>query len=281
VPLTQISARFFLELALGLLVSLALLDRRAVGGGFTRLMAAFVLAALVPAWLLARAGGIELPAATAWQAGALLGATLLLLAAAGRFGRSGDALLLAIGIGGGGWALLGAVSRSLALDPATTAGALQLGSAAASMALLGLVTGAMILGHWYLVTPDLPVVHLGRLTRWATLAAYVKLALLAATIALHPDRFGPAGRTLAAILGFGDEAGGAATPFALKLDFLWLVARVAIGLVGTAILGHLTLKTIELKATQPATGILYAATVMVLMGELFAFVGERSFGVVV
>jgi ABC-type uncharacterized transport system permease subunit len=53
-----------------------------------------------------------------------------------------------------------------------------------------------------------------------------------------------------------------------------------IGVIGPAVLCHMTLATIRLKATQPATGILYAATVMVLMGELFAFVAERSFAVI-
>jgi hypothetical protein len=42
----------------------------------------------------------------------------------------------------------------------------------------------------------------------------------------------------------------------------------------------MTIATLKLKATQPATGILYAATVTVLMGELFAYVGAQSFGVV-
>jgi len=277
VSLSQTSARFFLELALGLLLTLALLDRRAIGPGFTRLMAAFIGAALIPAWLLARSGGVELPAAVAWLAATMTVATLLLLFGAGRLGRGVEWATLLAGIGGGGGAMLLSVHQSLALDQVGQV-TLQLVSCTGSMAVLGLITGAMILGHWYLVTPDLPVHHLGRLTRIGTFAAWGKLALLGATIALFPDRFGDAGRSLGAIVGLGD---GGDTPFLAKLDFLWLVARVAIGLVGTAILGHMTLKTVELKATQPATGILYAATVMVLMGELFAFVGERSFGVVV
>lgn len=277
-PLSQVSARFFLELALGLLLALALLDRRAIGAGFTRLMAAFVLAALIPAWLLARSGGVELPGHASWMATVMVAATLLLLFGAGRLGRAIEWLALGAGVVGGGGAMLIAVHRSLALET-TGQAPLQLASCVASMGVLGLITGAMILGHWYLVTPDLPVQHLGRLTRLATFAAYAKLALLGATIAAFPDRFGEAGRSLAAIIGFDD--GGRGASFQVKLDFLWLLARIAIGLVGTAILGHMTLKTIELKATQPATGILYAATVMVLMGELFAFVGERSFGVLV
>lgn len=274
-PLTQVSARFFLELAVGLFVALAVIDRRAIGAGFSRLMAAFVLAALIPAWLLARAGGATLPSECAWLAGGFLAATLLLLVGAGRLGALGEGLLMALGSLAGGGALLLSVHHGLRLDEGQQV-ALQLASCAGSTAVLGGVTGAMIFGHWYLVTPDLPVAHLGRLTKFAALAVYVKLALLAATFALFPDRFAEAGRSLAAIVGFDD--GGAS--FLVKLDFLWLLARIAVGLLGTVILLHMTLKTIELKATQPATGILYAATVMVLMGELFAFVGEKSFRLV-
>ncbi|MSR46439.1 MAG: hypothetical protein EXS13_05175 [Planctomycetes bacterium] len=276
-PLSQVSARFFLELALGLLLSLSLLDRRAIGAGFTRLIAAFVLAALIPAWLLARTGGIDLPEHAAWLAGVMVASTLVLLFAAGRIGHVLEWIALGAGVASGTGVMLIAVHRSLRLGEIGH-GPLQLASCTGSMAVLGLITGAMILGHWYLVTPDLPVVHLGRLTRLATIAAYVKLTLLGATIVAFPERFDDAGRSLAAIVGLGD---GSRTPFLTQLDFLWLVARIAIGLIGTAVLGHMTLATLKLKATQPATGILYAATVMVLMGELSAFVGERSFGVVV
>ncbi len=276
-PLTQVSARFFLELALGLFVALAVIDRKAIGPGFTRLMTAFVLATLIPAWLLARAGATPPPAACTWLSAGLLAATLLLLVGAGRLGPLIERLVVAGGVAAGGGAMLLAVQHGLHLEAASHS-ALQLASSAASMAVLGGVTGAMIFGHWYLVTPDLPVAHLSRLTAFATVAAYVKLGLLLATIALFPDRFGGAGRSLLAIVGIGDADGA---PFQTQLDFLWLLARIFIGLIGPAILGHMTLATLRLKATQPATGILYAATVMVLMGELFAFVGERSFGVVV
>ena len=68
--------------------------------------------------------------------------------------------------------------------------------------------------------------------------------------------------------------------FQSQLDFIFLVARVAIGLVGPAVLCHMTLVTVKLKATQPATGILYAATVMVLMGEFLGYYAEPGFKVV-
>ncbi len=306
-PLTQVSARFFLELALGLFLSIAVTHRQAIGAGFTRLMAGFTLAALLPAWLLARAGGQELPSVAGWLAGAFLLATILLLIAAGRVGRVLEWGLVAGGVLAGTSCMLLLVQRGLALGGTGAGGGsagvggvagvdgisgvagagglvLQLASSTGSMAVLGLVTGAMILGHWYLVTPDLPVAHLGAMTRLAVIATYVKLSLLAATIVVFPAHFGEAGRALNAVLGIGDGAGSVGSAggasFLSQLDFIWLVARVALGLIGTVVLGHMTLATLKLKATQPATGILYAATVFVLMGELFAFLGERSFAVV-
>ena len=279
VPQPAIAARFFLELALGLFVSLALLDRKTIGPGFTRLMGLFVLGVLLPAWLLARNTG----AATGTLAlgGAFGAATVLLMVFAGsfkanRFGRALEAGLIAAGTVCGTAALL--LSVRAGLDPETArATPLLLASSAGSMLVLGLVTGAMILGHWYLVTPDLPVVHLGRLTRAALVATYAKLLLLAITGAVFSDRFAAGGHALAALIGLGDANSAS---FHAQLDFLWVVARVLIGLIGTAVLCHMTLATVKLKATQPATGILYAATVMVLMGELFAYVGEQSFRLV-
>jgi hypothetical protein len=277
VTLTEISARFFLELALGLAVALACTDRRALGAGFTRLMTAFALAALVPAWLLSRAGGAgSIPAAADWLGLGFAAFLLAALALSGRIGTGAEKLLVLGATAAGATSLLLAASAGPGGGGAT-ASPLLLASTAGSALVLGLVTGAMILGHWYLVTPDLPVSHLGRLTKLALLATYAKVALLAATAWLFAERFGDPARSLAALLGIGRGAGAS---FKNQLDFLWILARVAIGLVGPLVLCHMTLATVRLRATQPATGILYAATVMVLMGELFAFVGGQSFDLV-
>jgi len=271
--LTQVSARFFLELALGLLSSLLVVDRRAIGAGFTRLMAAFALASLIPGLLLARAPAASAPGGACAAAFAVLCVALVFVA--GKLPSTLEAAALAATTACGAASLLLAVQTQV---PHEGAPSLLLASASClgSTLVLGWVVGAMILGHWYLVTPDLPVAHLGRLTCAALAATYVKLALLGVTAWYFRERFGDSARSFAAILGLG-RAGG---PFQSQLDFLWLLARLLIGLVGPAALCHMTLATIRLKATQPATGILYAATVMVLMGELFAFVGERSFSVV-
>ena len=272
--LSQISARFFLELALGLFAGLLLLRRREIGAGFTRLTVALALASLIPGLLLAR--GSSAPASATFAAIGFGVACLLVLFAAGRPPPAIESSLLVVA------ALVGAFALFVAVRGQTPQGGaafvpLAFASALASTFVLGLVIGAMLLGHWYLVTPDLPVAHLGRFTAAALAAIYVKLALLALTGWFFRDRFADAARGCAAIFGL---SGGPAGSFQSELDFLWLVARVVIGAVGPAILCHMTLATIRLKATQPATGILYAATVTVLMGELFAIVAERSFAVI-
>jgi hypothetical protein len=274
VELTQISARFFLELALGLFAGLLLIQRRTIGAGFTRLTVAFTLASLVPGLLLVRSSGAPAPGPIATIAFGV--AALVVLVVAGRLPRALESALVVATAALGTAALL--MAGHAQAPQATTANlALAGASMVASTLVLGLVTGAMILGHWYLVTPDLPVSHLGRFTVAALVAVYVKFALLVVTAVCFRDRFGDAARSFAAVVGVGGAPTGS---FQSQLDFLWLVARVFIGVVGPAVLLHMTLATIRLKATQPATGILYAATVMVLMGELFAFVAERSFAVV-
>ena len=272
--LSQISARFFLELALGLLAGLLLLRRREIGAGFTRLTAALAFASLIPGLLLARGSGVPVPETVA--AICFGGACLLVVIAAGRPPPALETALVAVAALVGAFALFVAV-RAHATQGGAALLALGFASALASTLVLGLVVGAMLLGHWYLVTPDLPVAHLGRFTAAALAAIYLKLALLALTAWLFRDRFADAARGCAAIFGL---RGGPAGSFQSELDFLWLVARVVIGAIGPAILCHMTLATIRLKATQPATGILYAATVTVLMGELFAIVAERSFAVI-
>jgi hypothetical protein len=274
VSLTQVSAGFFLELSLGLHVALACLDRRAIGPGFTRLMTAFSLASFVPAWMLARVDPAGAPAAAPWLALAFAALLVVLLAFAPRMAGGVERAVVFGALAAGLGAMLLSTRAQLG-GTATSAAALQLCSSVASMLVLGLVTGAMILGHWYLVTPDLPVAHLTRLTRLALGSTCAKVLLLGATIWLFSDRFASSARAFGVVLGL--NGGGS---FQHELDFLWLLARVLIGLVGPAALCAMTIATLKLKATQPATGILYAATVTVLMGELFAYVGAQSFGVV-
>ena len=273
--LTEVSARFFLQLAVGMLATVLLVDRPRVGAGFIRLMAVLAFGVWIPAFLLrSQEGGMA--TSTICSVGFGVGSGFLALAAAALPHRLNTTLLWCSTLLG----LAGVAAFVQEQMPVAQNSYLPLFAAAGlfSAMVLGLVTGAMILGHWYLVTPDLPVEHLGRVTLFSLASLYIKTALLALTIYLFHDQFQGSMQGVAVAFGLSDEpiTGG----FQSQLDFIYLLARILIGLVGPAVLCHMTLVTVKLKATQPATGILYAATIMVLMGELFAFLGEASFEVV-
>jgi hypothetical protein len=115
--------------------------------------------------------------------------------------------------------------------------------------LLGFVTTSMLLGHWYLNTPTMKLEPLRRL-----------IILLATAI-------------LARMFVSGTGAWMQAAHFATSSEFpqswsLFLAFRWLSGLVGTLILTALTWQTLKIPNTQSATGILYAAVVLIFIGEL-------------
>lgn len=121
-----------------------------------------------------------------------------------------------------------------------------------SALLLGFTLAAMILGHWYLIEPKLPIGELKRLT-------LIMITIL--TIRLIVSTFGSlhllANRSEADIYHYllTDPAG------------LFLMMRWVWGLLAPAILAVMVWKTVQIRSTQSATGILYVSTVLVLGGE--------------
>lgn len=276
---TQVSARFFLELGVGLMACPLLLDRRVIGKGFVRFMALLALASGALALMLHGEVQEDLPT---WSNPRLLTIVFValsaaILALAGALPRAADQALLGAALAAGIGALAASVNLQLP-DASALATSGFVSGAVLSAGVLGLVTGAMILGHWYLVTPELPIGYLGTTTRAALIAVYAKTALVVLTMWLNYDLFESSIRSLGSVLGVADAPAG--TGFQQQLDCIYLLARLFIGLVGPAVLCHMTMKTVALRATQPATGILYAATILVLMGELFALLGEQSFDVI-
>jgi len=112
--------------------------------------------------------------------------------------------------------------------------------------LLGLVTTAMLLGHWYLNTPTMRLAPLQRL-----------LVALAGAIAL---------RAAVGLMGLVLAGGASAGPLATA--GLFVALRWLAGLVGVAVLTGLTWQTLKIPNTQSATGILYAAVILAFIGEL-------------
>jgi hypothetical protein len=120
-------------------------------------------------------------------------------------------------------------------------------------AVLGGVWAAMVLGHWYLVTPRLPEAPLVRLSRWLAIALAAQLGLFVAWIGLGA---GPAGTpAFAALVG----------PWAL---FVWL--RLLVGLVFPLIVSWAAVQTARTRSMESATGLLYINVGTIAAGTILA-----------
>jgi len=161
------------------------------------------------------------------SAGVAAGAAVLLLAAVSWGGGPLGALLLAIEL--------------LSLSAA-----------------LGGVFAAMVLGHWYLVTPKLPEAPLVSVARAVAIVVAVQIALFILWLAVGA---GPAGTPAFAALGGS---------WAL---FVWL--RLIVGLVFPLVLSWAAIQTARTRSMESATGLLYidvaaiAASTVVAAGLYF------------
>jgi hypothetical protein len=114
----------------------------------------------------------------------------------------------------------------------------------------------MILGHYYLVVLDLPIAALRRLT------VLLVIALALRTIVVAFVLWGPAHAGL-------DQARAvAAGLWSPDGVFVWM--RLLFGIAGPLSLVWFIWKTVEIRSTQSATGILYVQLFLVMAGELLA-----------
>ncbi|WP_372653490.1 hypothetical protein [Halobacteriovorax sp.] len=121
-----------------------------------------------------------------------------------------------------------------------------------STILLGVITYAMILGHYYLVVPKLSVrpLKISILILWAILA--VKIIWSSYETYLNWGFFKE----------FTQLGGGYA------FNWLMLTMRVGWGYVVIFAMSIFTWKLVKIRSTQSATGVLYAMTIFVFVGEL-------------
>jgi flagellin-like protein len=117
----------------------------------------------------------------------------------------------------------------------------------------GGVWSAMILGHWYLVTPKLPEAPL-------VLFARILLAVVAAQVVLFVA-------WLAIGAGPGGSAGFAALtgPWAL---FVWL--RLGVGLIFPLVVSWAAIQTARSRSMESATGLLYINVGTIAAGTILA-----------
>lgn len=131
------------------------------------------------------------------------------------------------------------------------------GNFLASALLLGSVSFTMILGHWYLVTPDLSIDPLKSLTLLFISALVIRLLLILVTLELY---------------WISGEMGHELVQALLNLHrygvFFW--SRVIFGLITPLACAYMIWETVKIRSTQSATGILYVTLLFVLVGELVA-----------
>lgn len=241
--MTGVFFLFLLHAALGLVALLPLVPRQAGARFFKFCSATAALLAAAGLAFLARRFGMTPPA----RAALLFVLLVLLYNRAEHFGWARlRRALLGTALGAGVLAALVAAGPSAFRALTSLSSAFVLGAAGA----------ALILGHWYLVVLDLPIRALRRLT----VALVAGLALRALVVTW--GALGPARRALDAALAV---AGGTFDPDGV---FVWM--RLLFGLLGPLTLVGFIWKTVEIRSTQSATGILYVQLFLVMTGELLA-----------
>jgi len=256
---SPLGAQFCLQLAFGVLLAMAFVPRAPVGAMFYRLMAT---TALLP---VALAIGMSLHAGSArWsESWVVLGAVAAL--AYPFFARvprgPGWWVALALALGGLGAALVVSIARSTA-----PMGGLAILSGSLSALCTGAVAGsvglAMVLGHWYLTVPKLEIAHLQRLNRLCAVCMVLSLVLLGVTCAVQAGAATVAG-----------------SPLETPRGLFHLGTRVTVGLLLPLLFAWMAADSLRWRNTRSATGILYASTVLVLIGTGVAISLQDAYGV--
>ncbi len=252
--MTGVFFLFLLHFAVGLLLALVFVPERA-GDRFFGLTAGAAATMLTFAlWLAYRrhglAGGVAAPGGSSYPwVMALVSLSLVLVVVfnrAWRFDWRGVRLP----------ALAGALAAGLGAMLLLASSPLVAAADLTSALLLGAAAAAMILGHYYLVVLDLPIAALRRLTVLLVVAVFLR-ALVVGLALVGPVHAGyEEARLVASGLWSADGV------------FVWM--RLLFGLAGPIALLWFVWKTVEIRSTQSATGILYVQLFLVLAGELLA-----------
>jgi hypothetical protein len=254
-----LGTQFCLELAFGVLVALAFVHRAPLGVFFFRLMGTTALVPILVALVATVTSGLA-----RWSDPAILSAALAALAYpvyAGPVKASRRLLALALALFGCGLALVLVVSTAQRVEGGFGSAVASL-SALATGCVAGTVGLAMVLGHWYLTIPGLQVAHLRRMNR-VTVASMV-LCLVSVGLSY--------------LIFFAGEPLRAPTEFGMWALF-YLGTRVTVGLLLPLLFAWMTSESLRHENTRSATGILYASTVLVLIGTAVSISLQDSYGV--
>jgi len=247
---TDLGAQFCFVLGFGVLFALAFVPPAPVGKPFYRMMAGTAALSL--------AVGTSLPplaAARAWTDPDLI------------FGWVATAAALSCmrqPLGMSWWAGLG---TGLACSGSATTLTLPSGvltmTALTTGAVAGAVGLAMVLGHWYLTVPKLDVRHLMRLNKVCKGCMVVSFFMVAITCVAYQDEIIAAD----------------ARPLFGPWGWFFLGTRFVVGLVLPLVFAWMVDGSLKLGNTRSATGILYASTVLVLIGAAISLSLQETYGV--
>lgn len=122
-----------------------------------------------------------------------------------------------------------------------------------SSLLLGAGVLGMLLGHSYLTRADLSIVPLRKLAKLFMTLVFIEaiFVLISLVIAAPTERLQNAF-------------------FIRSFEGLYFWIRILIGIVGPVILAPMIVQTVKERATMSATGLLYVAMMMVIIGEIFS-----------
>jgi len=254
---SQLGTQFCLQLAFGVLLALAFVPRAPVGALFYRVMGTAALVPILLAWAMSASmdRGLGHPVSLA----AALAPVLYPVYSGPVRGR-----LWALGLCAAALATAAGVAFGLAEATGLAAGpaALAALSALATGAVAGSVGLAMVLGHWYLTVPKLEVRHLARLNRVTVASMLVSLAALAAVC-----------------FAFRAELNALERPLFGATGLFYLGTRVTVGLAMPLLFAWMAAGALKYRNTRSATGILYASTVLVLIGAAVAVSLQDIYGV--
>jgi hypothetical protein len=255
--MTTVFFLFLVHSSLGLLAALPLVPHRAGARFFKFCSAAAAFMTTAALGLLYRRyglqGGASAPGGPSYSA--LLAATGALLCLGVLYNRAWHFDWRGLR----GALLAGALLSGLAVVGLGARGGdtlLTIATDLTSAVLVGAAASAMILGHWYLVVLDLPIAALRRLTMLLVVGLVLRTLVVGLALA-GPVHAGYEGARLV--------ASGLWSPDGV---FVWM--RLLFGIAGPFSLIWFIWKTVEIRSTQSATGILYVQLFLVLSGELLA-----------
>lgn len=243
-PMIPLLADFAVRLACGLALLLLITPWRVVPPSFFRTHAQIILGLLVLAALDISRTGVSPPAlAVIVTAGLSYLATITW-----GLGLPRVALPITDAIA----VILVGVLVAASLAPGIEAWGLNAAGRVASAFLMGSTFTAMLLGHHYLIAPAMSITPLRRFVK--CMAWGLGIRIVVASLSLWEwIQYSPA-----------------PTHGLAALSPLLLTIRWGMGFGGLALAIVMTWKTVEIRSTQSATGILYIAVIFVLLGELTA-----------